>query len=141
LRYVLDASVVLKWFIPEAHSAAALRLLDGVRTGELIVIAPDILLPEVGNALWKRSVIREHIPTSIAGRDLADFLDLPVLLRSSKSVAPIAFDVAVATKHSFYDALYIATAIDTKSELITADDALVRKLQRRYAFIRHVSTL
>jgi predicted nucleic acid-binding protein len=108
---------------------------------DLQVSAPDILLPEVGNTLWKRSVIRKHIPASVAGRGFEDFLDLPLLLHSRKSVAPIAFDIAVATKHSFYDALYIATAIDTKSELITADDTLVRKLQKQYAFIRHVSTL
>jgi predicted nucleic acid-binding protein len=141
LPYVLDASVILKWFVPEVDSGAALRLLDAVQAGELVVIAPDILLPELGNALWKLSVIRKHIPASIASRDLADFLELPVVMHSSKSVATIAFDIALTAKHSFYDSLYVATAIDTKSEMITADGSLVRKLQGHYPFIRHLGSL
>jgi predicted nucleic acid-binding protein len=49
-RYVVDASVAVKWYLPEPESDAAGRLLDP----EHDLIAPDLLFAEVGNALWKR---------------------------------------------------------------------------------------
>jgi predicted nucleic acid-binding protein len=42
-RFVIDASVEIKWFIPEVHSAAAQRLLSG--NHELLI--PDLFFPEV----------------------------------------------------------------------------------------------
>jgi len=56
LQYVLDANVVVKWFIPEVDSDKADRLLADFRSHRLDIIAPDILVVEVGNTLWKRSV-------------------------------------------------------------------------------------
>ena len=46
----MDASVAIKWYVPEVHSEIAACLLDG--THELI--APDLLLPEFGNIVWKK---------------------------------------------------------------------------------------
>ena len=50
-RCVVDASVAIKWFVPEIHSDAALRL----RGEAYELIAPDLLILEIGNILWKRS--------------------------------------------------------------------------------------
>jgi len=49
-RFVVDASVVIKWYVPEIHSGDADRLLSG--DAELLV--PDLLWSEIGNILWKR---------------------------------------------------------------------------------------
>ena len=38
-RVVVDASVAVKWFLPEIHSEAALRYLDG----DYERVAPDLL--------------------------------------------------------------------------------------------------
>ena len=50
---VVDSSVVAKWILPEADSARALRLTTDVPAagGRLFVL--DLILPEVGNAIWK----------------------------------------------------------------------------------------
>ena len=48
--YVVDASVVIKWFVPEIHGDAARRLLSAPHE----YFSPDLLFPEVGNAIWKR---------------------------------------------------------------------------------------
>ncbi len=61
-RFVVDASAAIKWFLPEIHSTAALRLLDP----SLELHAPDLLFPEVGNALWKL-VKRGEISVEDAG--------------------------------------------------------------------------
>jgi predicted nucleic acid-binding protein len=45
--FVVDASVALKWFLPEVHSDAAARLLrEGYR-----LHAPDLIRAEFGNVL------------------------------------------------------------------------------------------
>ena len=45
--YVIDASVAVKWFVPETYSQAALHFLDVDHE----LIAPDLLIPELGNTL------------------------------------------------------------------------------------------
>lgn len=49
-RVVVDASVAIKWFVPEVHAEAARRLL---REG-MILLAPDLIWAEVANALWRK---------------------------------------------------------------------------------------
>ncbi|MBI4482062.1 MAG: type II toxin-antitoxin system VapC family toxin [Acidobacteria bacterium] len=49
-RFVVDASVAMKWFVPEAHQDAALRLLDD----SCELLAPDFMAAEFGNILWKK---------------------------------------------------------------------------------------
>ena len=48
--FVVDASVVVKWFVPEIHSDAARRLL--VLPHEYV--APDLLFAETANTIWKK---------------------------------------------------------------------------------------
>jgi predicted nucleic acid-binding protein len=50
-RYVVDASLVFKWFVPEMDAEAAAEL----RYGTHVLLAPDLLLPELTNVLWKRT--------------------------------------------------------------------------------------
>lgn len=47
-----------------------------------------------------------------------------------------AFQIAVACDRSFYDSLYIALAVDTKTELITADERMVNALGSRFSVRR-----
>lgn len=64
-RLVLDSSIVIKWFVPEVHSADALRYLDP----DLGRDAPELLLAEVSNILWKkvcRGELSEEQAVSIA---------------------------------------------------------------------------
>jgi predicted nucleic acid-binding protein len=51
MRYVLDSSVALKWVLPEADSANAIRLRDEYKSGVHELLAPDIFTPEVANGL------------------------------------------------------------------------------------------
>jgi predicted nucleic acid-binding protein len=48
--FVVDSSVVVKWFVPEVSEAEALR----VRDGGTPLHAPNFLDVEVGNILWKK---------------------------------------------------------------------------------------
>jgi hypothetical protein len=57
-RLVIDSSVVIKWFVPEVHSDDALRYLDP----DLERNAPELLLAEVSNILWKKAGRSELTP-------------------------------------------------------------------------------
>jgi predicted nucleic acid-binding protein len=48
--YVVDASVVIKWFVPEILEAEAKRWIDP----SFVLFAPDLLPSEFGNILWKK---------------------------------------------------------------------------------------
>jgi len=51
MRSVLDASVAVKWVLPEANSAKAIRIRDDFVAGVQNLIAPDIFPTEVAHAL------------------------------------------------------------------------------------------
>ncbi|OFW37311.1 MAG: hypothetical protein A3F70_06700 [Acidobacteria bacterium RIFCSPLOWO2_12_FULL_67_14] len=48
--FVVDASVVVKWCVPEVHSDAARRLLAKPHE----YVAPDLLFAETANTIWKK---------------------------------------------------------------------------------------
>lgn len=51
---VVDASVAVKWYIPEAHHESALALLTLQRRGDVRLHVPDLFLSETANILWKK---------------------------------------------------------------------------------------
>src|SRR5579872_7261310 len=91
---VVDASVAVKWFVPEVHVDRALRILQDFADGKLRLISPDIIVGEVGNALWKRSVLLGHITVAEAQDDYRRFLALGIERHSSLGLAPLAFKLA-----------------------------------------------
>ncbi|MEM0011159.1 MAG: type II toxin-antitoxin system VapC family toxin, partial [Candidatus Bathyarchaeia archaeon] len=52
-KVVADASVIVKWIIPEDYTEDALRLRDDFLDGKIDIHAPSIILLEVANALRK----------------------------------------------------------------------------------------
>lgn len=118
-RYVVDASITVKWFVPEVHTEASLRLLDGSHE----LLAPDLLLPEFGNILWKKIRLREL--TFAEGRDiLRGFLAVPVDLHLSQNLLEPAFEIANGIDRSVYDSLYLALAHLQNCRMVTADRRL-----------------
>jgi predicted nucleic acid-binding protein len=51
MKYVLDSSVALKWVLPEAESAKAIRLRDEYKNGIHELLAPDVFASEIANGL------------------------------------------------------------------------------------------
>lgn len=123
MTLVVDASVAVKWFLPELHGAAALRLLqDGHR-----LLAPDLLFPEVGNVLWKR-VRRREATAKEAGVALETLTSLPLEVYPSRPLLPVAFDIACAAGRTVYDSVYLAVAILRECAMVTADRKLYQAL-------------
>jgi predicted nucleic acid-binding protein len=126
LSWVVDASVAVKWVIPEVLS----DLADRVRDGAEDVLAPDLLLVEVANALWRKTTARE-----ISAREADGAFDLVrrsgIDLRPAGPLLPRAMDLARRLGHPVYDCVYLALAEREEATLVTADQRLLRRLSAR----------
>ena len=125
MRIVVDGSVAAKWYFPERGHEAASGILSGGITGEHELLAPDLIVPEFVNVLWKH-VRRRECSRTAAEEILALWeVDRPSLVASS-DLAPQAFRLAAALDHSIYDCLYLALALAIEARLVTADRQLAR---------------
>lgn len=122
-RCVVDASVVVKWFVPEVHTDAALRYLDDAHER----LAPDLLLPETGNILWKKVRLGE-IAEGEGRKILRAVGAAPLRFHASAFLMEPAFEIANATGRSVYDSLYLALAVAQGCRLVTADRRLYNAL-------------
>jgi predicted nucleic acid-binding protein len=131
MSVVVDASVAAKWLLQESDSDRALALLAEWRDGHLEGFAPDILAAEVANALWRR-VMGGLIPVEAAEQLFARFYRLEFPLLPIGDLAGAALGLALRHSHPVYDCLYVALALETRSDLVTADTRLVRALGSAY---------
>jgi predicted nucleic acid-binding protein len=125
---VVDASVAIKWVLPEPHSDAAARLLS--EGWELL--APDLIWPEVGNILWKRCR-RGEVSALDARAILESFRRFPLQVHPSDLLAGAAWDIARSCDRSFYDSLYLALSANCAGPMVTADAKLYNALRQRAA--------
>lgn len=122
--YIVDASVVIKWYLPEAYADSARRLIDK----NLKLIAPDLLFPEVGNILWKKVRLGE-LSEDEASEILSQVGAEPLDIRASWPFMMIALEIAYNTQRSVYDSLYLALATSYHCQMMTADKKLHNALQ------------
>ncbi len=118
-RVVVDASLAVKWFIPEELSADARMFL----AAEYELLAPDLLWAELGNALWKKHRRRELDPRT-ARRLLRDFSRIPIEYHASQRWTETALELAIQHGVTVYDGLYLALATGSGCRLVTADRRL-----------------
>jgi predicted nucleic acid-binding protein len=121
---VVDASVAIKWYVPEPDSQRALKILSGGTR----LLAPDLLIAEVGNILWKK--VRRGELTMAEARAIASALtkSSPLELCPASELLATAMSIAVAHQRSVYDSLYVALAHERSCQLVTADERLVSAL-------------
>lgn len=116
MRCVADASVALKWLVPEADSAHANRLLqDGVR-----LHAPHFLRTEVANALWKKAA-EGIIEPELAVALHESFLRLDIDWSADRQLDEQTLLLAVLAEHPVYDFAYFMLAAHLGCPLVTAD--------------------
>lgn len=124
-RHVVDASVAIKWFVEEEHAAAARRLLDD----EYELCAPDLWWPECSNILWKK-VQRSEL-TAQEARLIRGGLDQQnVTIFPSSLIIEPALEIALETGRSIYDSCYLALALLTECQVMTADIKFFNSLQK-----------
>ena len=75
--FVVDASVAVKWYVPEEHSEIALLLLDDTFSR----IVPRLFFSEFGNILWKKftrgEISREDVTDAATSLRFAGLKPMP----------------------------------------------------------------
>jgi len=115
-RYVVDASVVIKWFIPEIYAEAAGFLQNSVYR----LHAPAFFVLEVGNTLCKK-IRRKELIKEEGDAILEELAHLPVQKHSDQRLFKLAYTLARETQRSLYDCMYLALAETIDGQVVTAD--------------------
>ncbi|MEM0024350.1 MAG: type II toxin-antitoxin system VapC family toxin [Thermofilaceae archaeon] len=130
LEAVVDASVVVKWFVEEEGSDKALEVRDRYVNGELKLIAPELLPFEVLNALYYERLFTIGELKSVAEALDAFFFELYPL---RGEYAKLTLEVAQENNITIYDAAYVSLAILKNTRLYTADAKLKERLTGKHS--------
>jgi predicted nucleic acid-binding protein len=133
--YVVDASVAARFLLFEELSDRAMLVLRVFLDGSSDLMAPRLLVYEVGNTLWK--AVREGIlGPDEAGEKFHHLLGL--------KLASVEFDLeeygeilswSVKNDATYYDGSYVIASKKLGATLITADDALYQRASKEISAI------
>jgi predicted nucleic acid-binding protein len=126
VKLVIDASVAVKWLVVEDRHEIAREALDD----RFELIAPDLLLVEVANALQKklRAGLIAQAQATLALAALPGYFDA---LLPPAGVLALAFDIACRINHPVADCVYLACAKEAGVRLLTDDEKLYARSQRQ----------
>lgn len=125
-RAAIDASIAVKWLVEEEGTAQALALRGAY--GKLM--APDLLVPECANVLWKKTKRGEVLPQE--ARLMARLLSsAEIELVGTRSFLEAATQMAIELDHPAYDCMYLALAMEQDCTLVTADAGFVEKVRTK----------
>lgn len=117
-NYVIDASVAVKWFCEEPGREAALAISRNAKLGRIGLYAPDLLLYEVGNVLWKG----KKFNADQLQRALFSLLQTNIeFFALERDVIEVAALFTATYDITFYDASYAALAYKFGIPLISAN--------------------
>jgi len=135
VNYIIDASVAAKIFIKEDYTEKATDLMKAHIKGKLTLIAPTLIIYELGNIFYKHP----HITSEKAYEYITKFLDLQtnlVNIHSNTETLREACTTSKSGKITFYDASYIALAKKLNTKLITADEEIWKKMPEHIILIK-----
>jgi predicted nucleic acid-binding protein len=121
---VIDASIAVKWVVEEHGTAEALVLRQKAK-----LIAPELLIAECANILWKKVQRGELLKDEalLAARLLQG---AEIELLPTRFLFEAATRMSIEIDHPAYDCLYLALALEKKCQFVTADERLLRKLHQ-----------
>ncbi|MEM3696827.1 MAG: type II toxin-antitoxin system VapC family toxin [Candidatus Bathyarchaeia archaeon] len=137
-RYVVDASVIAKWVLPgEPYQEGAVKLKEDFVAGVVELCAPNFVVEEVANALW-RAIKLERISEKDAKMALEALGDMKIELHETNwAQASHELDIACKLNLTVYDASYLLLTNKTKTSLITADKKLYENAKHHFK-IMHI---
>ncbi len=121
--FVVDASVGIKWFVPEVLSPAALAFRNAGHDFHV----PAFFDVEITNIVWKK-LQRGELNRQDADDIVKQLPTLPLVRHSESSLLAPALDLADHSQRTVYDCLYLALAQEIGGVMMTADQRLVNAL-------------
>lgn len=135
MRFVIDASVLIKIFVDETLSDKAgiffARLSD--TPGE-ILFAPDLVYTECANVLWKYTT-RFGMTESEAQMKLGQLSQVALNIVPTRTVLPKALYLAYRFQISVYDACYLAVSHLIGVPLVTSDEKLIKAVEGKQQLV------
>ena len=122
---IIDANVVVKWFIEENDSDKALYIRDKFIDGKVKLYVPTLLYFEVLNAL-KYSQLFKPSELDDAGESLENYGFKVITIKNE--IRKHMINVAVDYDLSIYDASYLGLSIGLEKMFCTADEKIIKKL-------------
>ncbi len=137
--FVVDASVVLKWYLrDEEHAGQADLLQRAFETGRLDLTSPNYVRYEVAIGL-EIAHRQGRLAAELLHDCLANFLALPVYQeRDADQLLHDAMRLSAQYEVSPYDALYLGLAEQSGYPLVTADARLYRRVRSRVPYVRWI---
>jgi predicted nucleic acid-binding protein len=105
-------------------------LREAVRRKTVRLLAPRLLAIEYANVSWKK-VQRSMCDRAQARRNVETLPQIPIEYHSHSGLRMEAFDLACDEQCAYYDALYLALAEKTGSEIATMDGPMFTVAGRR----------
>ena len=140
-QVAVDASFVLKIFLPEASSEKADELWKSWIRDSIEVIAPTLIVFETSSVL-RNKVYRGILGEADASRLIDKLGQLEISLVYTKELMEMAWEIGKTLKtSSLYDTYYIAVAKLLKIGLWTADEKLYKSAHRYYPFINKLTLI
>jgi len=124
MKRVVDASVAIKWYVPEVYEQEASRLQ---KSGDELH-APELILPEFGNIVWKK-IIRREITEKEGQKIVTEFSRLNLVYHPQRQIIKSAFTGAMMTSQTVYDWTYMVLALSLGCQFVTADERFYKALE------------
>jgi len=125
--FVLDSSVIIKWFCEEEDTVLSLKFRAGYTKGTTTIALPDLLIYEIANSLRYNKKLSEKDVKDSINSIMAMNLDILV---PTKNVVESAISIAFEYDITIYDAYFIALAKELKYTFVTADEKLYEKTKK-----------
>ena len=136
---VIDASVGIKWLLPESGSDRARAILGAADGGRFDLLAPDLYLIEAASALWRHHALRGELDAAEVRTALDGLQATSPELAPSAGLVSDAFELAAAWRHPVYDCMYVALGIRLGCPVVTADTRLISALAAAPVQLLHLA--
>lgn len=123
---IIDTSVAMKWFFPEAGSEKALELKDKHIKGELSLCTRDLFIYEFTSAFKNYSAEKIEVKDFSLAISALTSLNIKFVPLQSKEMGAL-YSLSRKLDISVYDASFVLLAKHMKAPLFTADKKLYLK--------------
>ncbi|MHA2251952.1 MAG: type II toxin-antitoxin system VapC family toxin [Candidatus Kariarchaeaceae archaeon] len=123
---VVDASVIVKWYVDEKYSQKAIKLRDDYIEGKITIVTPSLAIFEVLNAL---KFTKLYSTEELQNISKSLFQYQFVILSLDETTMHVSIDMAMESDTTIYDVYYLAICKNQKYRYYSADDKFLAKIK------------
>lgn len=129
---VLDASVIIKWFIEEEGSDRADKYLQAYKNRQFSILVPTLLFYELGNILLAKKATAKQAGQIMQDLHALNLTKTDIGYESFRKVFQNADELQI----TYYDASYLTLMQKESCEFVTADRKLYEKVRKIFTLVK-----